>query len=143
MKQSSEGLLSQPQINEHVAETKGLKKATKAAQKRARHEGTEAKSYSWSLMILPFFIFKESLQGKRKGTGTTRNNKNQLRNNSSKDKTSRTVRLRWEKSKHMTKDHGDKKNIFPLAVCQVGRLLMENTLELIYKADILSEGYQN
>lgn len=48
MKQSSEGLLSQPQIDEHVAETKGLKKATKAAQKRARHEGTEAKSYSWS-----------------------------------------------------------------------------------------------
>lgn len=51
--------------------------------------------------------------------------------------------LRWEKSKHMTNDHGDKKNIFPLAVCQVGRLLMENTLELIYKADILNEGYQN
>lgn len=66
MKQSSEGLLSQPQTDEHVAETKGLKKATKAAQKRARHEGTEAKSYSWTLIILPFCIFRESLQGKDK-----------------------------------------------------------------------------
>lgn len=41
----------------------------------------------------------------------------------------------------MTKDHEDKKNIFPLAFCQVGRLLVENTWELIYKADTLKEGY--
>lgn len=30
-------------------ETKGLKKTPKPDQKRARYEGTEAKSYSWSL----------------------------------------------------------------------------------------------
>lgn len=41
----------------------------------------------------------------------------------------------------MIKDHADKKSVFPLTVCQDSGLLVENTWELIYRANILKKGY--